>query len=386
MTEYFTNEIIFHLIIFQLVILVILTSNIWITRRARHHTTPQEFPMVSVLIPARNEVENIAKCVRSLLEQKYPSFEILVLDDQSTDGTREILKEISKKQPKLHLLDGLPPAKNIVGKNWACQQLADHARGELLLFTDADTRHRPNMLHDIVTASIGEQADLLTGYPRQLVHSWGERLLVPSFSWVLCSFIPLGLGYRLTMPAMASAVGQLMLFRREAYDLIGGHTSVGDSIVDDLSLARRIKSSRLRWRVLHVADLVSCRMYQSSQDAINGFTKNLFAVFDYRLLPFLFAFFWLLFMFWEPLIVAFIMLMNRAKIAQPVSLALCIALSLLLWIFHYKNMGISIGLAFLYPLTILANAVVATKSCIQSIKGELEWKGRKIAKIHWKWL
>ena len=151
-------------------------------------------------------------------------------------------------------------------------------------------------------------------------------------------------------------------------------------MVDDMSLARGIKSARRRWRVAHVADLISCRMYRSSREAINGFTKNLFAVFDYRLLPFLFAFLWLLAMFWEPLVVLLVVSSRLASHSQPAAMVACLGLSLLLWLIHYVNIGIPFGLAFLYPFTILANVGVALRSCWYTLKGYTEWKGRRIAR------
>jgi chlorobactene glucosyltransferase len=242
------------------------------------------------------------------------------------------------------------------------------------------------MLRGVATALIGDHADLLTGYPRQEVHSWGERLLVPFFSWVLYCFIPLALGYWLPLPILPSGVGQFMLFRREAYLAIGGHQSVIDSMAEDMSLVRRIKSARLRWRVAHVADLVSCRMYHSGWEAIDGFTKNLFAVFDYRLLPYLFAFIWLMVMFWEPFIVMFMRIAGQASLSQPATIATCLALAVLLWLIHYINLGIPLGLARIYPFTILANMCIALRSCAYSLGGRLEWKGRKFARARWKWL
>jgi chlorobactene glucosyltransferase len=181
MVDYFTHALIYQLIIFQAVILLVILSNILITRRVRHHSPPAVFPMVSVLIPARNEERSIAGCVRSILTQDYPSFEVLVLDDQSSDGTRAILERMAISQPALRILHGEPPSGNQVGKNWACSQLARQAHGELLLFTDADTLYRSDTLKIIVTTLMGERADLLTGFPRQEVHTWGERLLVPFF-------------------------------------------------------------------------------------------------------------------------------------------------------------------------------------------------------------
>ena len=160
--------------------------------------------------------------MESLFAQDYPSFEVIVLDDQSSDATRSILETFGGGRTKLRILDGSPPAEGRVGKNWACMQLARQATGDLLFFTDADTLHHPQTLKVTVTALVGEQADLLTGFPRQEVRTWGERLLVPFFSWALLCFIPLELAYRLRQPGLSNAVGQLMLFRREAYLAMAG--------------------------------------------------------------------------------------------------------------------------------------------------------------------
>lgn len=386
MADYFTHDLIFHLIIFQAIILMIVLSNIWITRRARHHPPPAVFPMVSVLIPARNEERSIASCVRSILAQDYPSFEILVLDDQSSDSTRAILEKMAISQPALRILHGEPPSGNQVGKNWACSQLVRQAQGELFFFTDADTRIQSDTLKTIVTTLMGEQADLLTGFPRQEVHTWGERLLVPFFSWACLCFLPLALAYKFRLPFLSIAVGQMMLFRREAYLTIGGHENISSSVVDDLSLARQIKAKRLNWRVSYIADLVSCRMYHSSREAMDGFTKNLFAAFDNRLLPFLFAFIWLMVVFWEPLIVLVVMVSSPVTQAQPAAVLVCLVLSILLWLIPYREMSIPFFLAFIYPFTILANIGVAFRSLVHSLGGRTTWKGRTIARTRWKWL
>jgi chlorobactene glucosyltransferase len=386
MVDYFSHDLIYHLIIFQVIILLVILSNIWITHRIRHHSPPDIFPLVSVLIPARNEERSIAGCVRSILSQDYPFFEVLVLDDQSSDGTRTVLESMAVSHPALRILHGEPTTGNQVGKNWACSQLARQAQGELLFFTDADTLNRSDTLKTIVTTLVGEQADLLTGFPHQEAHSWGERLLVPFFSWAFLCFIPLALAYKLRLPFLSMAVGQLMLFRREAYLAIGGHESISSSVVDDMSLARRIKAAKLRWRVSYIADLVSCRMYHSSREAINGFTKNLFAVFDCRLLPFIIAYIWLMVMFWEPLIVLAGMISGLALQANLIALVVCLLFSLLLWLISYIEMGIPFPLAFLYPFTILANVAVAFRSFVDSLRGRITWKGRSIARTRWKWL
>jgi len=342
--------------------------------------------MVSILVPARNEEKNIARCVQSLLAFDYPAFEVLVLDDQSNDNTRSILEKLSRTHSRLQVLDGDPPSGGQVGKSWACSQLARRAQGELLFFTDADTFHQPETLRTIVTAFEGEQADLMTGFPRQEVHTWGERFLVPFFSWAMLCFNPLALAYKLSHPALSSALGQMMLFRREAYLAIGGHEGVVSSIVDDLMLAGKIKSNKMRWRVIFIADLISCRMYHNSREAINGFAKNLFAAFDFRLLPFLFVFIWIVVMFWEPLIVLMFIVFGKTPHIQGSYLSVCLGLSLILWLLPYIYMGVPVGLALLYPVTILAIVLVAFKSLRDSLIGTLLWKDRKIPKTHWKWI
>ena len=386
MVTYFTHTLILHLIIFQIVILLIFVSNILITHLARQHSPPATFPMVSILVPARNEEKNIARCVRSLLAFDYPAFEVLVLDDLSSDNTRSILEKLSQTHSRLQVLDGDPPSGSQVGKSWACSQLARRAQGELLFFTDADTFHQPETLRTIVTALEAEQADLLTGFPRQEVHTWGERFLVPFFSWAMLCFNPLALAYKLSTPALSSALGQMMLFRREAYLAIGGHEGVVSSIVDDLMLARKIKSNGMRWRVIFIADLISCRMYRNSKEAINGFAKNLFAAFDFRLLPFLFIFIWITVMFWEPLVVLMFMIFEKIPHIQASYLFICLVLSLILWLLPYLYMGVPFGLALLYPVTILAIVLVAFTSLWNSLIGNLSWKDRKIPKTHWKWI
>lgn len=383
--NYLTHDLIIHLIVFQLVMLVVLLSNLVILHRARKHAPPVELPLVSILVPARDEEKYIGRCIESLLAQDYPSFEVLVLDDQSTDSTLAVLRQIANSQPKLKVLTGSTPPEGQSGKNWACNQLANQAQGDLLLFTDADTVHKPQTLSELVTALMGEEADLLTGFPHQELHGWVEKLLVPFFTWASLSFTPLWLAFLVRSQALVTAVGQMMLFQREAYLKIGGHAALGTAIVDDLLLARKIKTAGMRWRVTRLSDLISCRMYQGGWEAIQGFSKNLFAAFDFRLFSYVFVFLWLAFQSLTPLIVLVSYIFGKAPNAQIGNLAVCIGLSLLLWTILYLELDSPLYLAILYPVTILANVVVGLRSLCLSLTGRLTWKDRSLAKPKWKW-
>jgi chlorobactene glucosyltransferase len=386
MVDYFTHELIVHLIFFHILVLVVIMSNVLILHRTRRHAPPLKAPKVSILVPARNEEKNIVGCIQSLLAQDYPDFEVLALDDDSSDGTLVLLEELARSQPRLKVLAGSPPPADLLGKNWACTQLAQAARGELLFFTDADTQHQPQTLRAIVSAMLGEQADLLTGFPRQELRTWTERLLVPFFSWAVLCFNPLWLTYKLRLPALSTAVGQMMVFRREAYQAIGGHARAGSSIVDDLVLAQSIKAAGLRWRVMNVTDLITCRMYHEWNEAFDGFTKNFFAAFGFRLLPYLFVFTWLAAMFLEPLIILALLASGHAPGARLIELLACIGLSLVVWLIPYLALRLPPGLALLYPLTILANEVVAFRSLRLSLSGRLTWKGRRLPRQRWRWV
>lgn len=376
----FQHDIIYDLIAFQLVLLLVALTNTWVLHRARLHAPPPRFPKVSILVPARNEEANIERCVASLLAQDYPDFEVLVLDDESTDRTRSILVSLAAGDDRLQVLDGRPLESGWLGKNWACAQLAARASGELLFFTDADTHHQPHTLRAFVTALEGEGADLMGGFPRQEVGTWGEKFIVPFFSWVIYCFTPLALGYRLKFPGISTAVGQALLFRRAAYEGIGGHRVVRAAIVEDLELARQVKAHGYRWRMMRITDLVSCRMYRGGQAAAEGLSKNLFAAFNFRVIPYLFAWGWLLVLFLKPFVDLGLYALDL-PLGVPVEYVLAaIGLALSLWLVPYQQLGMPLWPAFLYPVTMLVMEVVALRSLWLGLSGRLTWKDRAIVR------
>lgn len=232
---------------------------------------------VSVLIPARNEAAIIGATVQDLLVQEYANLEILVLDDRSEDATAEVVCDISRQAPQVRLLCGEPLSPGWTGKNWACTQLAEAARGEILLFTDADVRWQPGAIRSVVAAMVELDADLLTVWPTQITESWVERLTVPLMAMAVMGYLPVWLAHGFYHPLAAAANGQCMAFQRPAYQAVGGHAAVRSAIVEDVRLAQNIKAAGLHLRMIDGAGLVRCHMYDGARATINGYTKNILA-------------------------------------------------------------------------------------------------------------
>lgn len=355
-------------------------------RRLGEHPAPERLPPASILVPARNEEASIDRCVRSLLAQDYPDYEVLVLDDSSEDGTGAALARLAAEDPRLTVLAGEPLPRGWLGKNWACHQLAQRARGQLLLFTDADTCHHPRALADAVATLEAHQADLLTAFPRQEAVSWPERLLVPGLIWTFFVLVPLRLAHRSPRPRLSVTSGQFMLFRRSAYEAIGGHEAVRQEVAEDMVLGWRIKALGLRWRAADGSLRVCCRMYRSLRSALDGFGKNLFAGFGYNLPAYIAG--WLLaaVLVLEPLVVLALRLAG-VPIA-PLSTVLAAAAvgnALVLMGMLYPRFNFPRYLALLYPLTLLAVIVVAGYSLALALSGRTTWKGRRIERPRIRW-
>ncbi len=358
-------------------LLAIALSNLKAWRRLGKYPPPARLPRVSILVPARDEEYNVEACMQSLLAQDYPAFEVIALDDESRDRTGRILNELAASSDRLRVLTGKPLPGDWLGKHWACHQLAQAAAGDLLLFTDADTRHHPLALRDAVAALTAERADLLTVLPHQDIATWAERLIVPIIPWSMFALIPLGLAHWLRRPSMTAAVGQFMLFRREAYERVGGHAAVRQSAVDDLALSRRLVASGLRWRLVDGGERVRCRMYHNARQVVDGLSKNLFAAFDYRLPPFAFVWTWLsiVFVAWPILLT-----LGAIGIALPGFAmewaAVAVAASLALWLLVCRRFNFPSALALLYPVAMACTAVIAFRSMALTLTGRAKWRGR----------
>ena len=237
---------------------------------------PVDGTPVSVIIPARNESATIATVLRSVLASRYHPFEVIVVDDRSSDDTAAIVARFAVDDPRVRLLPGRPLPEGWYGKPWACAQGAVAATGRLLLFTDADTRHEPDLLGRAVGALEREAADLVTVAPHQRCVTFWERLIMPQI-WLL-----LALRYhpkrvnRARRERDVIANGQFILTRRDAYDAVGTHASVRHEVAEDLALAQVYLRHGRRIHFAFADRLMETRMYHSLPHLVEGWSKNVY--------------------------------------------------------------------------------------------------------------
>ncbi len=250
----------------------LILANLRALRPPRAATAPG--PKTSILIPARNERANIAAAVRAALAATAADAEVLVLDDGSTDGTAEAARRAGDGDARLRVLAGRPVPSGAWGKPFACQQLAEAARGELLLFVDADVVLAPDAPARLAAELLAGHAAMSSGVPRQITETFSERLLVPLIHFILLGYLPIARMRRDRSPNLGAACGQLVLVRRGPYFAAGGHAAVLGRSHDGLALARRMRAAGFATDLTDATDLARCRMYSNWRAVLAGFAKN----------------------------------------------------------------------------------------------------------------
>lgn len=347
--------------------------------RRVHH--PVWNPAVSILVPARNEADKIGETVRRLLAQDYPDLEVLVLDDHSSDATADEALQAAGGDRRFRLLHGQPLPLGWLGKNWACQQLGEAARGEVLIFSDADVRWEAGALNAALDTLERTRAGLLTVWPTQVTVTWGERLVTPLMTFAVLAYLPdLAVRY-IPWAAFAAANGQFLACRKEVYLQIGGHTAVRASVLDDMSLAWNVKRAGQRLSGALGCDLLWTRMYNGWDALRAGFAKNILAGHANQpvLLMLSTAFHWLVFLIpwvWLPLGAFW---PDLPKEGWPEVPAALIALGLSLRLLTAATSGQRLADAFLLPVSVTLMTAIAAQSLIWHWRGGASWKGRKLS-------
>lgn len=367
-----------------LALLGILVVNLRVLPRIqRFQSLHGEAPSAAILVPARNEEANIEACLVSLLAQRYPNFQVWVYDDASIDRTGEIAARLAKRSyGRLRAVKGyFDPPPGWLGKSNACHQLYLAVRKtyqpDYVLFTDADVKLAPDALAHAISAAQQLDTGLLSIFPAQITASWAERLAVPLLlHWTVYTFLPLPLAQsRTTSAAFAAANGQFMLFKREAYDAFGGHEAVRSQILEDVALARATKRAGCRAVLADGGAMVQTRMYRGAGEVWNGYSKNAFAFFGYRVSLLILGIVVLLALYVAPVFFMLVGLLSGDWLlfglaAGQYLLAVVARLPLSL------RFGYSIRDAFLHPVAIIYIVAIELNSMRWSLLGRSAWKGR----------
>lgn len=324
--------------------------------------------LVSILIPVRNEAENILTLLESISNQDYEHYEVLILDDDSSDATYRICAEYAAKHSQFKVIKGKKLPHGWLGKNYACHQLAQEAQGNFYLFVDADEKLGSGLINSAIHRMYVNKLCLLSLFANQQMDTLGERMVVPLMHYILLNLLPLKLVYLVKNQTVAAASGQFMLFDAGVYRHYQWHQQVKDKVVEDVEIMRRVKASKCNGEALMANGMISCRMYKGYEDAINGFSKNFLAAFNYNILWFLI---YIVLIIGGPMIV--IMTLNLQLILFMAGLIglMRTMISLSAGQNAWRNV-------FLHPAQMFSLTFVAFLAVQRHLTKTMIWKGRKI--------
>lgn len=341
-----------------------------------------DVPLVSLVIPARNEARNIARCLASALAADYPRLEVICVDDHSTDDTGAIAAELASRDPRLRVVSPPPLPGDWFGKQWACSTGAAASRGTILGFLDADTWQTPDLVPRVVRAIASRDADLLSVAGTQELGSFWERIIQPQlFSMLLARYGGTESVSRSRLVSQKIANGQCLFMTRDAYVATGGHHVVRDKVAEDLALAQHVFASGRRVvLVLGIAQLHT-RMYTSFRELVEGWGKNIYAggrhavplgALGRALFPLLLVL-PALFQLLPPIVLAGA-LTGGAATGTITWAAMATAANLLWWLAVYASLDLSLGFALLHPLGAAVLLYIALRAITRGRR--VRWKGR----------
>ena len=357
-----------YLIFFFLILRFCVTLFNFISNPKITKVSHQYHDLVSVLIPARDEEKNILTLLQSLKNQDYKNIEVLILDDHSSDGTYNICSGFASENTAFSVIKGkqLPPGW--LGKNFACHQLAQQAKGKYLLFLDADEEVYKGLINSAIYRTKTRRLSLLSLFTDQVMVSFGEKSVVPLMHFILLNLLPLRLIYLSENPAFAAASGQFMFFDAEKYHQHQWHEKVKDQVVEDVEIMKCVKQQKLKGEGLLANGLIRCRMYNNYQEAIYGFSKNFLAPFNYSVLTFLL---YLIFIICGPILIALVLPLQLLMMMVSLIVLTRIMISLSSGQNAFYNV-------LLHPLQMFNLVIVAYLSVRKHLTKTVTWKGRKV--------
>jgi glycosyltransferase involved in cell wall biosynthesis len=319
---------------------------------------------ISILIPMRNEEQNARDCITALIAQKgLIEFEIIVLDDESTDGTSRVLSEF----PKIQVRKGQALPQGWLGKNWACHQLSQAATGEILVFLDADVRVREHAIASAVYQM--DDWDFISPYPRQLSIGFIESIFQPLLHWSWFASVPLIISQKFRVKSMVVANGQFLVINKASYLAADGHEEIKSEVLDDLELAKSLVANGFRGNVAEGSDVADCLMYRTPKELISGYQKSLWRAFGGLV---------------GSIFVALLLLSTGV-----LSLILAIAgstLAAVSFILILSSRALSslkakepISKTFWHPVAVLIFVAILIYSWVGKYRGSLKWRDRVIS-------
>jgi chlorobactene glucosyltransferase len=370
----FVTTLQFLLIIFIAVYLFI--NMIYLVRLCPIRDELISYPYISVCIPARNEERDIEGCVKSLLNQNYPNFEVIVVDDNSTDNTAKIINSMTKQYPNLIFVSGAKLISGWIGKPYALHQAYQRSRGQYLLFTDADLMYKPYALKTAMHTMICKDLDLLTLMPAVIFDSFWERVVQP----VIFGFIASLTNFRKVNSKShknAMGFGAFLLFKKLSYRKIGGHRSVSNEVLEDIMIAKKAKLNGLSTLVADGKHLFSIRMYHSMKEIWIGWRKNIFLAMKNSIFISFYYMAMVLCFILTPYIVFVGNLWIGAGSAWIGLSLLSLSISLVGGLGLCYELGLERKNVFLFPLGAIMMVVIMLNSMIQTLLlGRIEWRGR----------
>ncbi len=328
----------------------------------------QYHELVSILIPARDEEKNILTLLQSIDKQDYKNIEVVILDDHSTDQTYAVCADFAQKNPAFKIIRGKPLPNKWLGKNFACHQLAQQAKGKYLLFLDADEEIYDGLINSAVYRIKVHRLTLLSLFTNQVMVTFGEKLVVPLMHLMLLNLLPLRLIYLSKNPAFAAASGQFMFFDAEKYRQHQWHEKVKDQVVEDVEIMKLVKQNKLKGEGLLANGMIRCRMYNNYQEAVYGFSKNFLAPFNYSVITFLL---YLVVLIGGPVLVA--LTLNLQLFLMMVSLI--VLTRIMISLSSGQNPVYNV---LLHPLQMASLVVVAHLSVRKYLTKTTTWKGRQV--------
>lgn len=371
---------------------VLLIKSMWISFRDspfldRFEVTAHQKPKVSVILPARNEEEFIEKCLNSLLEQDYDNYEIVAVDDRSEDKTGQIIRRLAKKNPKIIHVTADPKPENWTGKNWACFEGFKRSSGELLLFTDADTKHSKKTISLSVSHLLSNNLDALTVIPKMLCLDWWTKITLPMLSTFLHTRFS-ALRVNDASKKTGYFFGSFFIIRRETYEAVGTHEGVKGELVEDGALGKKVKESGFRMRMVrgeHLLEAVWARDLPTLWNGLKRLVIPLYLQSRKIALGIFFAVLFLLFMPFPILTYAvpFADSGESFTVLSSISVVSVTLLYIAAIVEAKKGLGLSLGHALLGPIG--SFIIVAGFACgILQAKSSaaLMWRGRTYSMVN----